>query len=627
MSDDWNSGNERVLAADLARLKAQISGLDVSQAVAQAAEARAQAAAPAAIDLLTRYFNLSQFERDVLLLCAGIELDATLVPGLPAITVHWARAHLTDPHWSAFSPVGPLRLWRLVELRDESALGTSALAIDERVLHFLAGVNYVDSRLRPLLRASQQAGAILPGHAEVADALLATLQGASAPTPVVQLIGDDTAGHEEVATRIAAAAGLGLHKLRSEDIPTSPAESDALAMLWHREAALLRSALLLQVDATSAAPAARFAERTGGLLFTSSPHPLAIDRAHVLGRIDQPGSAEQRAMWSNALGDRAEGISYSLDAIAAQFRFDTDTISRIARSIPQGASNDTALDDRLWLQCREHTRGRLDNLAKRVEPAARWDDLVLPEQAMATLQEISAHLRQRMKVYEEWGFAGTTSRGLGVSVLFSGESGTGKTMAAEVLARELRLDLYRIDLAGLVSKYVGETEKNLRRVFDAAENSGAILLFDEADALFGKRSDAKDSSDRYANLEVSYLLQRMEEYRGLAILTTNLKSTLDPAFMRRLRFVIQFPFPDAKLRERIWRGAFPAGVPLDDVDPVKLAQLNVAGGNIRNIALNAAFLAADREVPVGMAHLLRAARSEATKRDRPFSDAETRGWV
>jgi SpoVK/Ycf46/Vps4 family AAA+-type ATPase len=199
-------------------------------------------------------------------------------------------------------------------------------------------------------------------------------------------------------------------------------------------------------------------------------------------------------------------------------------------------------------------------------------------------------------------------------------------MAGEVLANELDLDLYRIDLSSVVSKYIGETEKNLRRVFDAAEEGGAILLFDEADALFGKRSEVKDSHDRYANIEVSYLLQRMESYRGLAILTTNQKNALDPAFLRRLRFVVQFPFPDPEQRAEIWRRVFPAATPASGLDAVLLGRLNVAGGNIRSIALNAAFLAADASESVAMAHLLRAARSEYAKLEKPLGDSEIRGW-
>ena len=212
----------------------------------------------------------------------------------------------------------------------------------------------------------------------------------------------------------------------------------------------------------------------------------------------------------------------------------------------------------------------------------------------------------------------TSSRGLGITALFAGPSGTGKTLAAEVIARELRLDLYRIDLSAVVSKYIGETEKNLRRVFDAAEEGGAVLLFDEADALFGKRSEVKDSHDRYANIEVSYLLQRMEAYRGLAILTTNMKHALDPAFQRRIRFVVQFPFPDPTARAEIWRGAFPSATPVGNLDLAWLASLDVTGGSIRNIAIGAAFLAAEAGEPVGMTHLLAAARSECAKLDRPL---------
>jgi SpoVK/Ycf46/Vps4 family AAA+-type ATPase len=232
-----------------------------------------------------------------------------------------------------------------------------------------------------------------------------------------------------------------------------------------------------------------------------------------------------------------------------------------------------------------------------------------------------------MRVYEIWGFAAKGDRGLGISALFSGVSGTGKTLAAEVLANTLRLDVYRIDLSAVVSKYIGETEKNLSRIFDAAEEGGAILLFDEADALFGKRSDVKDSHDRYANIEVSYLLQRMECYRGLAILTTNLRSAIDDAFLRRIRFVVQFPFPDAVQRAGIWRRVFPPDTPTDGLDPVKLARLNVAGGNIKNIALYAAFLAADADESVGMAHLLRAAQAEYAKLEKTLTDAEVAGWL
>jgi SpoVK/Ycf46/Vps4 family AAA+-type ATPase len=286
----------------------------------------------------------------------------------------------------------------------------------------------------------------------------------------------------------------------------------------------------------------------------------------------------------------------------------------------------TSTDD-VWGVCRSQARSRLDGLAQRIDAAAGWEELVLPKLQRDILQDIVTQVHQRAKVYEQWGFASNGARGLGISVLFAGVSGTGKTMAAEVLANELRLDLYRIDLSQVVSKYIGETEKNLRRVFDAAEEGGAILLFDEADALFGKRSDVKDSHDRYANIEVSYLLQRMEAYRGLAILTTNRKDSLDPAFLRRLRFVLQFPFPSANERARIWRTVFPKTTPIENVDADKLARLNVTGGNIRNIALQAAFLAADAGEPIRMPHLLRAARNEYVKLEKSLTEAEIIGWI
>jgi SpoVK/Ycf46/Vps4 family AAA+-type ATPase len=232
----------------------------------------------------------------------------------------------------------------------------------------------------------------------------------------------------------------------------------------------------------------------------------------------------------------------------------------------------------------------------------------------------------RAEVYDTFGFRDRMNRGLGISVLFAGESGTGKTMAAEVLASALRLMLYRIDLSAVVSKYIGETEKNLRKLFDAAEGGGAILLFDEADALFGKRSEVKDSHDRYANIEINYLLQRMETYGGLAILATNHKSTMDTAFLRRLRFVVNFPFPGARERAAIWSGAFPAATPLGDLDHDRLARLQLTGGSIQNIALNAAFEAARAGGSVTMPVVLAAARAEIEKLGRPVNEADFR-WL
>jgi SpoVK/Ycf46/Vps4 family AAA+-type ATPase len=259
-----------------------------------------------------------------------------------------------------------------------------------------------------------------------------------------------------------------------------------------------------------------------------------------------------------------------------------------------------------------------------MDPKATWEALILPNEELNLLYQIVEQVRYRNTVYQKWGFQKRMNRGLGISVLFSGESGTGKTMAAEVIANDLHLNLYRIDLSAIVSKYIGETEKNLRRLFDASEDGGTILFFDEADALFGKRSEVKDSHDRYANIEINYLLQRIESYTGLAILATNLKNSLDQAFMRRLRFIINFPFPGVKERSLIWQKAFPPETPVQDLDFNRLSKLNLTGGSIQNIALTAAFLAAHADTPVTMQIILSATRTEFRKLDRPINEAEFR---
>jgi SpoVK/Ycf46/Vps4 family AAA+-type ATPase len=279
---------------------------------------------------------------------------------------------------------------------------------------------------------------------------------------------------------------------------------------------------------------------------------------------------------------------------------------------------------RVWDACISHSRPALDQLAQPIDAKATWDELVLPATEMTALRQIADQVGARMQVYEEWGFRERMNRGLGISVLFAGESGCGKTMAAEVIANELRLALFRIDLSAVVSKFIGETEKNLRKLFDAAEGGGAILFFDEADALFGRRSEVKDSHDRYANIEINYLLQRMESYRGLAILATNMKSAMDNAFLRRLRFIINFPFPGTAEREAIWSKVFPPKTPLEGLDFARLARLNLTGGSIHNIALHAAFLAARLGTPVTMPVVLDAARGEFRRFEKPVNENDFR---
>ena len=634
---EWTDANQGLMVAEFARIKARIAGKDLKTATGVSCEIRAALPTPSAMDRLIDCFGLSTFERDILLLCAGVEMDSNLASLCATAqgnhqrcyaTFSLALATLEEPHWSALSPIRPLRRWRIIEVNEEFSLANARLRIDERVLHYLAGINYLDTRLQPLLQTRGIAATMADSHREMSQVILKALYEHNATAPIIQLLGDDRDGQADIAASVAAELGLQLFILRAEDIPAGVSERDAFTILWQREAVLLSSALLIEChNLANTDTVTRLAENLTGLLFVSSHDPLELQRGTLRFTVNKPDAPEQRRLWQQALGPAAQKLNGSLDGVASQYRLSAQTILNTSAAITNAIAASEKPDEVMWRACRTLGRRQLDDLAQRIEPAFDWEDLILPEHQKAILSQVAAHVRNRLKVCEDWGFARKSSRGLGLSTLFAGESGTGKTIEADVLANDLHLDLYRIDLSSVVSKYIGETEKNLRKVFDAAEDSGAILLFDEADALFGKRSEVKDSHDRYANIEVSYLLQRMEAYTGLAILTTNLKTALDTAFQRRLRFIVQFTFPDAELREAIWRSVFPGATPTSDLDYRKLAQLQVAGGNIRNIALNAAFLAADANEPVSMAHLLHAAHGEGFKRERPLTDAETRGWL
>ena len=647
---DWSEANQALLAAELAWLRQRLDvAIESSEAEAVTGaeldrdieQAMANMPAPAAIDIVCDLFGLSHFERQLLLLCCGVELDAQLASVCARIhgsqaqrnaSFGLALAALPDAHWSALTPTRPLRRWRLLEVDAGLRLVDSPLRVDERILHFVAGINLLDARLRPLLTAPAQPRLISTAHQALIEAVVERVGDDRHAPALLHFDGDDTCGQQDIAAGVAARLGWHLFVLRGDDLPSASSDLEQLQVLWEREARLLPALLLLRVtDTTPINALTAFVEHLQAPLCVASREPPRLQRAFSTYTVSKPTPVEQKQLWLQALGGSGARLNGALDTLAGQFRLSAQTIALIADSVDanpgDAGETDPHADHGLWQACRRIGRERLDDLAERVNPVATWDDLVLPMAQHNTLRQIGTHLRQRIRVYEDWGFSRHSARGLGVSALFCGESGTGKTLAAEVLANELKLDLYRIDLSAVVSKYIGETEKNLRRVFDAAEDSGAILLFDEADALFGKRSEVKDSHDRYANIEISYLLQRMEAYRGLAVLTTNMKMALDRAFQRRLRFIVNFPFPDSELREAIWRGVFPAQAPLDDIDYRKLAKLNLPGGNIRNIALNAAFLAADASEPMAMTHLLRAAQSESAKLERPLAEAETRGWA
>ncbi|MGH4024800.1 MAG: ATP-binding protein [Pseudonocardiaceae bacterium] len=634
---DWMTANQRFLTASLTVLGRQLVAKDVDAAVRHRDEMRHAMPAPPALETIGNAFGLSEFERDMVLMCAGVELDAAVAracatvqddPARSYATMSLAMATLPGAHWSATTPVAPLRRWHLVELMHPDRPTTSPLRIDERILHALTGIEYLDPRIEALAEP-------LPPHAgpsrtlqEAAERLVS--YWSSPGSRRIRLHGRQPSDLRAVVSAASATLGLQPVCLRAADLPVAAAERDLLARLCERETVLSGRSWLVHVPdraVDSATRAIDFALRVQA--------PVVVVAREAVGEADcgmaqlevAPTQAhELRTAWREALGPAAAGLNGWVDRLAGQFDLGLATITATAREVREFL-DDAEAGPRLWDACRKQARPAMEQLTQRIEPRARWEDLVLPAPQAHLLRDVAMQVRHRLTVLEDWGFAHGTGRGLGIAALFAGASGTGKTLAAEVLAADLALDLYRVDLSQVVSKYIGETEKNLRQIFDAAESGGAVLLFDEADALFGKRSEVKDSHDRYANIEVSYLLQRMETYRGLAILTTNLKSALDSAFLRRLRFIVQFPLPDAAARADIWRRIFPAQTPTDRLDPVKLAQLTITGGTIYNIALSAAFIAAAAAGPVRMSHVLQATRTEYAKLERPLTDKEVAGWT
>ena len=619
---------------------------------------------PSAIEQLSTLCHLSTFEQEILLLCAGMELDATFAPILAALhgdvqrnypTFSVALGNLPSPNWAALSPGAPLRHWQLVEVGPGKALTLSPLRIDERILNFLTGVYHLDNQLVGFVKSVKTADELVPSHGAIAAQIVQTWTQAKTigrRLPVLQLCGGELRDCRGIALNAAAALNLNLHILSVSRLPTSVAELNRIARRWQRESILSQSTLLLEWDDHSDQDTAvlqrvdQFLEDVVSPVMVSSRNRQTLNaQTTVSFDVTLPTDTEQQHLWHSLLD--TSPTNECVQQLVTQFNLNTSLIQSAyvdalghlsSESVtenrpasepvkPSSRPNIAAIVPQLWQACRLQARPRMDNHAQRIESEAVWHDLILPEKQKSTLEEIVAHLRQRSKVYGNWGFGGKSQRGLGITALFAGASGTGKTLAAEVLAQELQLDLYKIDLSTVVSKYIGETEQNLSKIFDAAESGGVILLFDEADALFGKRNEVKDSHDRYANIEVSYLLQRMESYRGLAILTTNLPDSIDKAFIRRIRFIVQFPFPEFSERQQIWSRMFPPQTPTEGLEVRKLAKLTVAGGNIRNITLNAAFFAADENQPVMMSHILKAARSEYAKLERSLNESEVRGWV
>jgi hypothetical protein len=610
---------------------------------------------------LGRLFQLSAFEQLIVVLTLAQELEPNFQglfatvhgnPQQPYATLGLALSTLPEANWSLLSPQNPLYHWQLIHTEPGYLLTQSPIKIDRRILCYLLGEPALPDALNDLvnpLPAETLTQSLSPAYQAIAQQIIAAWSAASPhqPFPLLCLTGSDATTNRTVALQVCDTLGFQLMEISVATLPTHPPDLKQLQRQWEREAILSNCVLLLDGDGFPTADQSREIAISLFLETLSTPAIVMgqglkprLNRSLLTFAIPSLPHDEQTTLWRTHLGIAAADLDGYVNVLATQFKLTPTAIQTICSQAKFHASLDPAayttgsiqnpqpatIQNHLWTLCRQQARPHLDDLAQRIDATATWDDLVLPDRQLQILRDIATHLTYRAQVYQTWGFAQKGSRGLGISALFYGDSGTGKTMAAEVLARACELDLYRIDLSAVVSKYIGETEKNLRRIFDAAEAGGVILLFDEADALFGKRTEIKDSHDRHANIEVSYLLQRMEAYQGLAILTSNLKTNLDQAFLRRLRFIVPFPFPDEEARSQIWRRMFPAQTPTQGLDFARLGQLKVAGGNIYNIALNTAFLAAQENQPVTMAHIEQAAQQDYLKLEKLLTLEELKGW-
>lgn len=601
--------------------------------------------------------GLSPFEAGVLLLCLLSETDLSaerlIAYVQDDVSKRRPRVELAlrlfavpgehDAARAAFDASAPLHRHRLVALHDEpgqpaTPLAARFIALDPRIAGYLLGRDEPDEALQPFARLHEGASRPwLPAGLEQRLEELASLRPSGAGPRTVAVSCPDSSRLVAAATRLASLSGLPLLEV---DIGSAGAALGiaAAAGLAMREAALQEAGLLLAGTGELATP-----DREGLFRVISEPSPAPLVVLGSASPIPWPGVVieapgldfdARRDLWKSHLGSEHAISEAELDALAGKFRLSTREIEEAValargRALWRQPRSPRLEAEDLYAAARARSTPILNSLARKITPHYAWDDIVLPGDTLQQLREICAHVEHRHLVYETWGFERKLALGKGAIALFAGQSGTGKTMAADIMAGALGLDLYKIDLSAVVSKYIGETEKNLASIFSEAESSNAILFFDEADALFGKRSEVKDAHDRYANIETAYLLQRMEEYSGTVILATNLKMNLDEAFMRRLHFVIDFPNPEEGERLLIWKGTIPSELPLaGDIDFAFLArQFRITGGNIRNIVLAAAFMAASDGEPMGMAHLIRGTRREYQKLGKMVTEAEFGHYV
>ena len=616
------------------RMDAPLSLRDVLQKIVQELEAGQtldrSVFAGSVFDGLAALFGLNDAESAALALLAGAALDRRCAAALShsggSLSVGDLMASLPRLDWESLSSGSVLRSWFLIRVDRALNLQDSAVGIDPRILDWCLGLATPDARLGPYLRPLAQAGILSDPHTKVADGCAERLadrvsRGGAGHCVVV---GEGPATRDAVAARIAQA-------LTMEPVGVDPAffelpvvERSALERILARETVLARVMPVFSLEVFSAREASRLRtlEMPTLILAGEMAHRVALPPGAEAVTLEPPDAIGRAALWQYHLG---EGNKANTADLAETFTIGADEIAQIAADLQHLSPNERAAAAKQ--AARRHLAPPPDPLVQEIKPHVSWEDLVLPGATEATLRLITAQIRHRAHVYREWHFGERLSRGLGITALFSGPSGTGKTLAAEVMAAELGLPLLRVNLAQVVDKYIGETEKHLDHVFRMAERAGAILFFDEAEALFHKRGDGDNAQERFSAMTVAYLLQRLETCAATCLLATNMRASVDDAFLRRMRFAVHFAFPAAAERTRLWAAAFPAQAPLENIDTATLAILPATGGTIRNAALNAAFLAADAGGAIGMDEVLAALEIENAKLPQPIDLAPLRRRV
>ncbi|NQE45389.1 VCP-like ATPase [ANME-1 cluster archaeon GoMg2] len=612
------------------------------------------------LPLLANIFGLTPLEIDVVLICMAPELDTKYerlyaylhndaTKKQPSVNLVLSLLCNTKEEMlyarQIFDVSAPLVKYHILQFIDAPEDGKKTLLsrfikVDDRIINYLLGFNLIDTKIEPfteLIQPQTDLEAIfLPEELKREIAGIINCRELTDGTNCF-LYGPYGVGKKTVAQSMCKELGMALLTVDIAYLVNTDADFEAVISRSFREAKLQDSAIFLahferlySEDTKNVLHKKilfNALENCSGIVFIASEQPLELGGAWQTFdiQIPIPDYAMRKTIWEQYLtGTNSEE---DVSALANKFKFTAGQIkdaivSARKLAVLQGRE-DIALED-LYDGCRAQSNQKLTALAKRIKPKYHWDDLILPKEKKEQLEEVKNYIKNKGVVYHDWGFDDKLSLGKGLNILFSGTSGTGKTRAAEVIASELGLDLYKIDLSMVVSKYIGETEKNLNRIFKEAEQSNAILFFDEADALFGKRSEVRDSHDRYANIEISYLLQKMEENEGIVIMATNLSQNIDDAFMRRMHFNVEFPFPEEEYRYKIWRSLIPKEAPIaDDIEFEFLAKrFKLAGGNIKNIVVNAAFLAAEESGVIRMEHVIKAAKREFQKIGKVCSQSE-----